>query len=536
MKKALALVLALVLALSLGVSAFALTLVPVTEDEKDSATLIDISKYQLTDTDADEYGKAVYLAGPDGGTYYVKLDGTNEYKDITVSGTGIVSAKVVKYDTSKMTGIDTNWHIEKNGVKYDLSNDQDVVNEVNKKSFNSDYVSTAKWVDKDGNTQEVKSEDRLKTIIDSIADGYTLKEIYDYWVNNSNNDKSWQVDSKWTAIEAVYTHDTTAQDYNVALAEKLNEKYSTRTFSAASDENIYVIELTVEPNYSAAYKSGTVKVTAKEWDGTTDSKGRKVWTNVSGSITVISDVSIFEYELVNYYGEKEQILSVAAQTGYSDYLVSRTGYDKNKVYDEQTLRYDEATVISTTAFRSLRENGNGIIVDSEDLIVTIPEIGTSQKGVNFAAYGVEFVKANGKTAAKGEAVKAEFGFYGDQTIASDFSIEVNLGVDAFYLREMFGERVEEEDIVTYYVVKDGKVVDSFTVDYMKDEIDEDLVLEIKNKAGSTLGQYEIVLEVPASSDNKGEENPNTGAESVIGVVAAMAVVSVAAAAAVSLKK
>ena len=71
---------------------------------------------------------------------------------------------------------------------------------------------------------------------------------------------------------------------------------------------------------------------------------------------------------------------------------------------------------------------------------------------------------------------------------------------------------------------------------MKDDIDEDIVLEINRKAGSTLGEYEIVLEAPAAPEAPAEENPNTGAESVIGVVAAMAVVSVAAAAAVSLKK
>ena len=49
-----------------------------------------------------------------------------------------------------------------------------------------------------------------------------------------------------------------------------------------------------------------------------------------------------------------------------------------------------------------------------------------------------------------------------------------------------------------------------------------------------LGYYTLTLEVPANES--GEANPNTGAESVVGVVAALAVVSVATAAAVSLKK
>ncbi|MGN0541317.1 MAG: hypothetical protein ACI4IZ_06775, partial [Acutalibacteraceae bacterium] len=217
-----------------------------------------------------------------------------------------------------------------------------------------------------------------------------------------------------------------------------------------------------------------------------------------------------------------------------DYLTSLDGYGTK--YSEDALRtYADASVISTTAFRALREAKDGIKVESSNLLVTIPEIGAGQKGVNFAGYPVQFLNAKGKTAAKGEAVEVVFGFYGNQTVASDFTVEIDLGKDAYELREMFGEKVEEEDIITYYIVEDGKVAGQFTVDYMKDDIDEDIVLEINRKAGSTLGEYELVLEAP-SAPSKGEENPNTGAESVIGVVAAMAVVSVAAAAAVSLKK
>ena len=106
----------------------------------------------------------------------------------------------------------------------------------------------------------------------------------------------------------------------------------------------------------------------------------------------------------------------------------------------------------------------------------------------------------------------------------------------FGLRESFGKKVEEEDVVTYYILKDGKEFSKFTVDYMKVDPSDKVEIEINGKAGENLGYYDIVLEVPAAPEAPAEENPNTGAESVIGVVAAMAVVSVAAAAAVSLKK
>ena len=52
---------------------------------------------------------------------------------------------------------------------------------------------------------------------------------------------------------------------------------------------------------------------------------------------------------------------------------------------------------------------------------------------------------------------------------SDFTIEWKLGVNAYELRESLKLKVEEDDIITYYILKDGKYFDEFTVDYMKDD-------------------------------------------------------------------
>ena len=114
-----------------------------------------------------------------------------------------------------------------------------------------------------------------------------------------------------------------------------------------------------------------------------------------------------------------------------------------------------------------------------------------------------------------------------------FTVNFDLDWTYFELREFFGKKVEEQDIVTYYILKDGKVLKEVKVDYMTVDYNDTVKLSIDGE-NTTLGQYAIAVKVPA--ENKGEKNPNTGAESVMGVVAAVAVVSVAAAAAVSLKK
>ena len=49
---------------------------------------------------------------------------------------------------------------------------------------------------------------------------------------------------------------------------------------------------------------------------------------------------------------------------------------------------------------------------------------------------------------------------------------------------------------------------------MTDDISEDIVLKLENKAGSTLGNYKITTARPADADAQDdfeETNPNTGA-------------------------
>ena len=192
--------------------------------------------------------------------------------------------------------------------------------------------------------------------------------------------------------------------------------------------------------------------------------------------------------------------------GYSDYLTAKYGYGKSE-YDPHLL--EKPTVVSTTAFRAVA--GKELVLTcGEGVKITIPEISTMQKGVNFIyKNSVPDMDSDKKTTS------FTLTFYGKQPIQSDFAIEWNLNTNAFELRETFKVKVEEEDIVTYYILKDGKYFDEFTIDYMTEDYAENIVLTLKNRAGSTLGSYTITTERPADAnsalDDFEETNPNTGA-------------------------
>ena len=307
----------------------------------------------------------------------------------------------------------------------------------------------------------------------------------------------------------------------VEYAEDLCDEAKAAIYDVEVRTNVNIIKVTVSDNYSVAYKTGTLKISGELDD-----------TDVSATLTVISDVTIWEYEMVKWAAENyddEKYLS-CGDNGYSDYFTAENGYDfDDDEYDIEELRTaNDAAVISTTAFRAI--TGESIAVECGKMLVEIKNVVSGQKGVNFKHYGVDVVDDD----EDGKAEAIEFGFYGDQVISGEYAITVDTGYTWFTLREAFGEKVEEDDIISYYVLKNGKVVKEIVVDYMTADVYEDVVLELTG-SNSTLGEYEIVMEVPAS-ETETETNPNTGAESVVGVVAAIAVVSAATAAGVFLKK
>lgn len=314
-------------------------------------------------------------------------------------------------------------------------------------------------------------------------------------------------------------------DWCKYVAKTLNKEFKTTQFVVKCTSEVKVLKLTVAANYSASFTEGNVKVSALR---VADKK--TVYTEMK----FINDVTIFAYEYVKSAAENDYALELFDE-GYSDYETYLAGYKT----PDTAMRYG-SRVISTTAFRAIE--GKDITVklypmDDEvasSADVTIYDVAAGQKGVNFEYYEQAVVEAKTTAlAVDGENRKVEFGFYGDQIVKSKFTVNFDLDWTYFELREFFGKKIEEQDIVTYYILKDGKVLKEVKVDYMTVDYNDTVKLSIDGE-NTTLGQYAIAVKVPA--ENKGEENPNTGAESVMGVVAAVAVVSVAAAAAVSLKK
>ena len=312
-----------------------------------------------------------------------------------------------------------------------------------------------------------------------------------------------------------------ALEYEAAL-----EEANHADFKVVCDQYVNIIKITVENNFSAHYTEGKVVVEAKV--------GKKAF---KGTLTVINDVTIFEYEEVKWAAANNED-GAALQLGdggYSDYFTAEYGYGWE--YDYEALREDAyALVVSTTAFRAIEGKDLKLNVLSNDddleVSVTLKDIAAGQKGVNFFCdYILEGVNLK-----KDDVRPSAFGltFLGDQVIKGEFEIDVVLPINYYELREIFGLKVEEDDIISYYVIdENGKVVGGKEVDYMTADLTENVEFTVKG-SNSKLGSYKLVLEVPAAES--GEANPNTGAESVVGVVAALAVVSVATAAAVSLKK
>ncbi len=283
------------------------------------------------------------------------------------------------------------------------------------------------------------------------------------------------------------------------LAKELNDANKVTYYAVECEQSIYVAKITVPENYGVSYKSGTYKFTAEK-DGV---------KYVSAEYKVVSDVSIFEYEYFKWSAsDKDHFAEVMSENarGYSDYLSDKYGYG-DKEYNPPFL--EKPTVASTTAFRAIRGKSLNLAC-GEGVKITISEISSMQRGVNFI-----YKNTVGELDSDKKTTVYSLTFYGKQPIQSDFTIEWELGVNAFQLRESLKIKVEEEDIITYYITKDGKYFDEFTVDYMTDELDENIVLLLENECGSTLGNYRITTVRPADADSAlfdtEETNPNTGA-------------------------
>lgn len=325
-------------------------------------------------------------------------------------------------------------------------------------------------------------------------------------------------------------NDVYPSDYDTLkdAADEANKLAKTKAFTVKVNEgSTKVLKLVVADNYTVDYKEATVKVTATDTEKKPDTYTKK--------INVVSDVAIYEHNTILYAAEEDEALTIYAPFGgYSAYL-TKGNYGYTKEYEEWLNRYTfTTTVLPTTGFRAIA--GKKIVLSTDrkgiNVDVTIPEVAAGQKGVNFA-FVTEGELVDETTWTKGHK-SFSFGFKGQQTIASDYTIDVDLNCTYYQLRQLFRQKLEEEDVLKFYILKDGKAFDELVVDFMTVDDTENVEFTIEGKAGTNLGYYTVTLTAPAAEE--GETNPDTGAESMIGVVAAMAVITLASAAAISLKK
>ena len=271
-------------------------------------------------------------------------------------------------------------------------------------------------------------------------------------------------------------------------------KQNKKTYQIAPEQYLYIAEFTVNANYGASFVQGSFEIKA-----TDVASGDRLST---GKQTVIRDVVFFDYENVKSAAQYDYVLKLGDK-GYSDYRSYKEGYLGADV------DYG-ATCIAKSAFRAVEGKKLAIELSPTDKLVM--SVAAGQNSVNLSNY----FNVDKKT----KTIK--FGFYGSPIIAGSYSYEVNLGKNAYDLAEFFNLRMNETDVYTFYVKKDGKIVDSFVIDYAKQQSYDDIVLKITGK-GSALTSYELTLDgsqvaenkTPSASTSKpagGEVNPNTGAE------------------------
>ena len=269
-------------------------------------------------------------------------------------------------------------------------------------------------------------------------------------------------------------------------------KQNKKTYQIVPEQYLYIAEFTVNANYGASFVEGSFEIRAIDVES-----GKHLST---GKQTVIRDVVFFDYENVKSAVQHDYALKLGDK-GYSDYNSYKEGYIGADV------DYG-ATCISKSAFRAIAGKQLSIELNSTDkLVMSVVE---GQNSINLSNY---FNVDN-----KAKTIK--FGFYGSPIIAGDYSYEVNMGKNAYDLAEFFNLRMNETDVYTFYVKKDDKVIDSFVVDYAKQQSYDDIVLKITGK-DSALTSYELTMDGSQVAENKtpsaskpvsGEVNPNTGAE------------------------
>ena len=527
MKKALALMLALMMTAAMGVTSFAdIPVIDLTEEiGSASGTYIKISDSDIWTAPPSSTGSnaTYYTNGVGGVVYFSMIFKPNTYKDVKVESTGIVSAEVLDYDPAVYSANDEVWESISENINFSIN---------------------------DTKSGSVIGYDKVTTVVnkgtyDEATGLFTVTEegkpSVSYAMSGSaeaktelNSDKTEQT------VMTVETINFSTDYIEVrAAAKALNEAGKTTRYEAVCNQDVYIVKVKVADNFGVNYSKGTFQAKAT---GATDGKAYKGIKN-----DVIADVAIASKDTVEYYAEKfennakGELFPINETTGKAEF-----GYWD---FYEDRMSSAKAFVISTTAFRAIAGKGLTLVNKSTNpsVIVEIDEVSANQSGVNFLNdSGAKYKKVDGEQVFDNYYLD----FYGAQPIASDFTITWKPGCTYGELLNKFKMNTDESEKVTFHLNINGKD-NKLVIDYSKVNLYDEVEIEIEREAGSTLGRYILSGTKVTTGGNtgssgsagsgnnggtSGEQNPNTGAEDMIGIVSAMAVVSAAAGAALVLKK
>lgn len=525
MKKALALVLALMMVAAMGVTSFAdIPVIDLTEEIGSAyGTYIKISDSDIWTAPPSSTGSSAtyYTNGMGGVVYFSMIFKPNTYKNVKVETTGIVSAEVLDYDPAVYSANDEVWESISEDINF---------------SINDSKSGSAISYDKVTTVTNKGSYDEATGLFTVTEEG---KPVVSYAIGGSaeaktelNSDKTEQT------VVTVETINFSTDYIEVrAAAKALNDEGKTTRYEAVCNQDVYIVKVKVADNFGVNYAKGTFQAKA------TGASDGKAYAGIKND--VIADVAIASKDTVEYYAEhykgnaKGELFPINEVTGKADF-----GYWD---FYEDRMSSNKAFVISTTAFRSIVDKGITLVDNTENpgVIVDIPKVSASQTGVNFLNdSGAKYKKVDGEQVFDYYYLN----FYGSQTIATDFTITWKPGCTYGELLQKFGKDTDESETVQFHLNVDGKDT-KLAIDYSKVNLYDEVELEIVRKAGSTLGKYilsgsKVNVDNSTGSGSTGsgnggssnENNPNTGAESFVGIAAAMAVVSVAAGAALALKK
>lgn len=524
MKKALALVLALMMTAAMGVTSFAdIPVIDLTEDiGSASGTYIKISDSDIWTAPPSSTGSSAtyYTNGVGGVVYFSMIFKPNTYKNIKVESTGIVSAEVLDYDPAVYSANDEVWESISENINF---------------SVNDSKSGSAIGYDKVTTVVNKGTYDDTTGLFTVTEEG---KPVVSYAMGGSAEAKTELNDDK--TEQTVVTVETInfSTDYIEvrAAAKALNDAGKTTRYEAICNQDVYIVKVKVADNFGVNYAKGTFQAKA------TGASDGKAYSGIKND--VIADVAIASKDTVEYYAEhyknnaKGELFPINEATGKADF-----GYWD---FYEDRMSSPKAFVISTTAFRAIAGEGLTLVNSTSDpsVIVEIDEVSANQGGVNFLNdSGAKYKKVDGEQVFDNYYLD----FYGTQTIASDFTITWKPGCTYGELLHKFGMNTDESEKVTFHLNINGKD-NKLVIDYGKVNLYDEVEIEIEREEGSTLGRYILSGKKVTVGGNggsgsgsnnggtSGEQNPDTGAEDMIGIVSAMAIVSAAAGAALVLKK